>query len=75
MRRSKSPEERRAILRMLTIAVPNDDHGRQEVDPVAYADAMTSMSDARAALSLARGVPIETITRLGYSPLGWGNHG
>lgn len=60
-----TPLQRNAMRRMLTgIDVPTRDHG--PVDPVAHADAMTSMADARAALCIARGVPLEHIDRLGY---------
>lgn len=57
-------ESRVAVLRMLTIATL----GRSDAVPgsVADADMRTSMADARSALQIASGVPVDRLDSLGY---------
>lgn len=68
-----NPAERQAYLamtslvnKMLPINYATGHAPLRRTDPVAYADAVTSMCDWRAALSLAIGTPVDQIDRNGY---------
>jgi hypothetical protein len=60
--RDRSPQERHCIHRMVRIGLSTD----ARPGSVAYADMQTSMHDARAALCLAVGVPLDRIGPLGH---------
>lgn len=59
-----------AVLRMLALGSRMSEYrSSHDVDSPGYVDMVTSMCDLRAGLNIARGVPIEHITSLGYPSL------
>lgn len=55
------PEVKRAMRRMFNLCRLNAPTPRNGVDPAAYADQLTSLADARAALCIASGIDLDHI--------------